>query len=230
MEDLKDKVALVTGAGKGVGRAIAQAFARHGAIVAANDITPVNLDETIASILAEGGRARDYVFDIAKRMPVRALVDQVVADWGRIDMLVNSASVAPQAALLELDEWDWHRTLDVNLSGPFYTMQAVARIMSERNGGVIINLAHDLGNGGDVSQRAAFIASKYGLVGLTRAAARALAAHQIRVVMVIPFEAQDTIDLPAEEALVRLPQDIAAGSQGIAQLVLQLCSRPDPGW
>ena len=113
MAHLEGKVVLVTGAGRGVGRVVAQGFARRGAIVAANDITPVNLDGTIADIQAEGGRARDYIYDVAKSMPVRALVNQVVVDWGRIDVLVNCARVEPHAPVLGMDEWDWQRTLDV---------------------------------------------------------------------------------------------------------------------
>jgi NAD(P)-dependent dehydrogenase (short-subunit alcohol dehydrogenase family) len=139
--EFQDKVVLVTGAGRGIGRAIAETFAAQGAVVAANDLSPVNLDETLRRIQSSGGRSRDYVFDVAKKMPVQGLVQSVLEDWGRIDILVNNAGVEPHAPLLTLDEWDWQRTLDVNLSGPFYTMQAAGRVMREAGGGAIVNIA-----------------------------------------------------------------------------------------
>jgi NAD(P)-dependent dehydrogenase (short-subunit alcohol dehydrogenase family) len=184
--------------------------------VAANDITPVNLDGTIAEILAGGGRARDYICDIAKRMPVGSLVDQVLADWGRIDILVNSARVAPRAALLEMDEWDWQRTLDVNLSGPFYTMQAAGRAMRAQGGGVIVNLALDLSQVDDMAQRSAYLASMNGLIGLTHAAARALSGYGVRVYAVCMGGCSAEPDLVLELGE-------APGAQAVTAAVLRLC-------
>ncbi len=94
------KVVLVTGAGKGLGREISLAFAREGALVAANDLTPINLDTTVELIRSQGGQVRDYVFDIAKKMPAQALVQQVLDDWQRVDVLINHASVAPQGRFI----------------------------------------------------------------------------------------------------------------------------------
>lgn len=186
MSQFAGKVALVTGAGRGIGRAIALAFAAQGASVAANDITPVNLDDTLAQIRASGGQVKDYVFDIAKKMPVQTMLGQVLEDFGRIDILVNNAGVAPQAALLELDEWDWQRALDVNLSGPFFLIQAVGRVMRQQGGGVIVNIAATAAGAHGLKDSAAFAASKMGLLGLTREAARELAAYHIRVNAVCP--------------------------------------------
>ena len=130
-----DQVVLITGAGRGLGRALALAFAREGARVAANDLTPINLDETLAQIQAGGGQGRGYIFDIAKKMPVQALIEAVRQDWERIDILVNNAAVMPRAGILEMDEWDWRRTLDVNLNGAFFTTQSVGRVMRAQGGG-----------------------------------------------------------------------------------------------
>jgi len=226
----KDKVVLITGAGRGIGRAIAEAFASQGAIVAANDLTPVNLDETIQRITSSGGRAQPYLADVAKQMPVREMVAQVLADWGSIDILVNNAGVEPHAPLLELDAWDWQRTLDVNLSGPFYTTQAVGRVMRAQGGGVIVNIASIAGRAHGLKDRAAYVASKMGLIGLTREAARELAAYNIRVNAVCPgvIETEMTAALRKNESmLTKWLEDIPQGRLGtpedVVGLVLFLC-------
>ncbi len=201
MEDLKDKVVLITGAGPGLGRALALAFAARGAGVALNDISPLNVDETVEQITAAGGRARGYTFDLAKRMPVTALVAQVLEDWGRIDFLVNCAAVEPQAAILDMDEWDWHRTLDVNLSGAFFTTQQAGRAMRTQGGGVIVNLACVPDEDRPLPGRAAYLASQAGLAGLSRSAAAELAEHGIRVHLVCPqWSLAELAALPDERA------------------------------
>jgi NAD(P)-dependent dehydrogenase (short-subunit alcohol dehydrogenase family) len=181
--EFEGKVVLVTGAGKGTGRAAAEAFAARGANVAANDITPVNLDETVAHILASGGRVKAYVADIAKKMPVQGLLNQVLDDFGRIDVLVNCAEVEPQKTVLEMDDWDWQRVLDVNLTGAFLLIQSVGHIMKEKGGGVIA-LMGDRAHGPE--RRAAYFASKAGLEALARATTEEFAAFGVRVNHVQP--------------------------------------------
>lgn len=225
------KVVLVTGAGRGIGRSIAQGFAAEGAQVAANDITPVNLDETIAAINTSGGVAQAFIADIAKKMPVQALIEQVREAWGHIDILVNNAGVEPHAPLLELDDWDWQRTIDVNLSGPFYLIQSVGRVMREQGGGAMVNIASIAGRAHGLKDRAAYVASKMGLIGLTREAARELAAYNIRVNAVCPgvIETEMTAVLRQDEAmlarwLVDIPQGRLGRPEDVAGLVLFLCS------
>ncbi|GAH84183.1 unnamed protein product, partial [marine sediment metagenome] len=154
------KVVLITGAGRGIGREIALAFGAQGAIIAANDITPINLDETIAQLEAVGAVAKDFVTDISKKMPVQSMVAQVLDQWERVDILVNNAGVEPHAPLLDLDAWDWQRTLDVNLSGAFYTTQSVGRVMREQGAGVIVNIASIAGRAHGLKDRSAYVASK----------------------------------------------------------------------
>jgi 3-oxoacyl-[acyl-carrier protein] reductase len=229
--DFKDKVVLITGAGRGIGREIAVSFGSQGAWVAANDITPINLDLTIQQISDAGGIVKDYVTDISKKMPVQAMVAQILDEWERIDILVNNAGVEPHAPLLDLDAWDWQRTIDVNLSGPFFITQTVGRIMREQRQGVIINIASIAGRAHGLKDRSAYVASKMGLIGLTREAARELAAYNIRVNAVCPgvIETEMTAELRQNEAMVAkwledIPQSRLGQPQDVAGLVLFLCS------
>lgn len=180
MADIKDKVVLITGAGKGSGRALAEALAGMGACIAANDISPINVDEVVSGILARGGRAKAYIEDVAKKVGVQHVVKQVEDDFGRIDILINHAAVEPHVPLLEMDEWDWHRVLDVNLTGAFLMTQSVGRIMRARGAGVIINLIAPPESPAD-GEAPAFAASMSGLEGLTRQAALELGPYGIQV-------------------------------------------------
>jgi len=216
MPQYNDKVVLVTGAGRGLGREIAKAFAAQGARVAANDLTPVNLDDTLAEIQSTGGQVRGHLYDIAKKMPAQALVQDVQDEWGRIDILINNAGVRPRAALLLMDEWDWQRTLEVNLSGPFYLTQAVGRLMREQGSGAIVNIASSealeilsspqKAGASLPTEVSAFLASKCGLIGLSQAAAAEFEAYNIRVNTVCPVRSD--------------PETVAWA----AALVLSLCS------
>jgi NAD(P)-dependent dehydrogenase (short-subunit alcohol dehydrogenase family) len=189
MDNLKDKIVLITGAGKGSGRLLAKAFAEHGAIVAANDISPINVEEVVDEINTQGGRAKAYIEDVAKKVGVQNLINQVEDDFGRIDVLVNHASVEPNVPLLSIDEWDWHRVLDVNLTGAFLMTQSAGRVMQTHGGGVIINLIS--ANQDPAKSEAAFISTMHGLEGFTQQAARELSPYDIRVYAVM--STRDTI-------------------------------------
>lgn len=223
MSEFTDKVVLITGAGRGIGRAVAQAFAARGAMVAANDLTPINLDETLELIQSQGGRARDYIFDVARKMPIQALVEAVLHDSGRIDFLVNCASVQPRAAILGMDEWDWYRTMDVNLAGPFFCMQVVGRVMRQQGGGAIVNITATDRPGQMPSEQAVYLASQSGLAALTRAAAQEFAGYNIRV---------NAVSLPYLEAIPpasALPDERARLYQEAAQAALRLCRQSAAG-
>ena len=179
--EFSGKVVLITGAGKGAGAALAEAFAARGAQVALNDISPINVDEVAARIVSSGGQARVYLHDVAKKVGVQALIKQVEEEWGRVDILIQHAAVQPRTPLLDLDEWDWHRTLDVNLTGAFLVLQSLGRVMRAQGGGIIVNLAAGAESAG---QAGAYEASMAGLRGLSLAAARELAPFGIKVYMV----------------------------------------------
>jgi NAD(P)-dependent dehydrogenase (short-subunit alcohol dehydrogenase family) len=188
MTDFTHKIALITGAAGGTGRRLAEALAGRGAVVAAVDINPLGLDETVRRIRAAGGTVKDYVFDAAKRLPVVALVDAVLDDWGRIDILVLAAEVHPRDPILSMDEWDFYRTLDVNLAGPFFLMQRAAQAMKSQGGGTILiagggeakpaGLAQPDGKAGT---GAAYRISKAGLAALAQAAQAEFRAYNIQV-------------------------------------------------
>lgn len=176
----QNKVVLITGAGRGTGRMLAEAFAAQGANLALNDISPQNVESLAAELTARGCIAKTYVNDMVKKVAVQALVNQVEDDFGHIDVLINHANVEPHTPLLDMDEWDWHRTLDVNLTGAFLAMQSVGRVMRGRGGGAILNLL-SLPDEAAASDRSAYVATLFGLVGLTRQAARELFGDGIRV-------------------------------------------------
>jgi 3-oxoacyl-[acyl-carrier protein] reductase len=189
MDNLKDKIVLITGAGKGSGALLAKALAERGAMIAANDISPINVEAVVDQINKQGGHAKAYIEDTAKKVGVQNLINQVEDDFRRIDILINHAAVEPIVPLLNMDEWDWHRVLDVNLTGAFLMTQSAGRVMRAQGGGVIINLIS--GSVRDESGEAAFVTSMQGLEGFTRQAARELSPHGIRVYAVM--NARDTI-------------------------------------
>ncbi len=179
MTELTGRVVLITGAGKGAGRLLARALAERGATVAANDISPINVEQVVDEIHAQGGQARAYIEDVAKKLGAQYLINQVEEDFGRIDILINHASVEPHVPLLEIDEWDWHRVLDVNLTGAFLMTQSVGRLMRAQGRGMIINL---IAAGKPESETgAAFAATMSGLEGFSRQAAFELSPYGIAV-------------------------------------------------
>ena len=147
--------------------------------MAANDISPINVDEVVNEIIKNGGRAKAYIEDVAKKVGAQLIIKQVEDDFGRIDVLINHAAVEPRVPVLDMDEWDWHRVLDVNLTGTFLMTQSVGRVMRARGSGIIVNLITEL-NPEDSSQ-AAFAASMNGLRGFTQQAARELSQYGIHV-------------------------------------------------
>jgi len=144
MGTLTGKVILVTGAGRGLGSVLSRELAAHGASLAINDLTPIKLDQVEAQILAENGVVRSYIVDVSKKIPIQGLIHSVQDDFGRIDILIHCARVRPNANLIDMDDWEWQRTLDVNLSGAFLTLQSVGRLMRAQGGGKMILVRPDL--------------------------------------------------------------------------------------
>ncbi len=231
---LNGNVAIVTGGGQGIGAAAAQALAEAGAKVAVNDINPDRADRVARAIEENGGTAIAVGADVANKFQCVNLVETTRAAWDRLDILVNNAAVVPVSSILKMDEWDWQRCLDVNLKGTFFMSQLCGRVMAEENrerGGVIVNIGSTAGVATPLADRAAYCASKAGIVGFARECAREFAAYGIRVNTVLPGLIDTPLTHPEEQAaelLARWIESIPAGRLGqpeeVAQAVLFLCS------
>jgi len=219
VHDFKGKVALVTGASRGIGRAIAVALAQGGASVALNYAgNEAAAAEALALVLAAGApRARLYKFDIADPAASQKAVDEVVAEFGGLHILVNNAGIAIDQLLMRLKDEDWKRQLDVNLTGAFNLTRAVTRPMMKARGGAIVNLSSVVGEMGNAGQ-VAYAATKAGLIGLTKSVARELASRNIRCNAVTPgFIDTDMTSALPEAARTRMLESIPLARLGSAQ-------------
>jgi 3-oxoacyl-[acyl-carrier protein] reductase len=193
------RVALVTGVARGIGAAIVRELAAVGDVVVACDIDHAAVDELAAGLPAAGPVCQPRSLDVTDADQVQRVVDATVAQFGRIDVLVNNAGIGAVAASEDPPREAWDRVLDVNLTGPFLCSQAVGQVMLSQASGVIVNVASIFGVLG-MPRRAAYAASKHGLLGLTKVLATEWARRGVRVVAVNPAYVRtelDTVDQPA---------------------------------
>lgn len=215
--DLRGQTALVTGAGADLGRAIALALAQAGASVGVNDLNPDRVETVAGQIQAAGGQAVAVQGDVCNRFQASASIERTRDAFGRIHILVNAAGVYQARPLAKLDEWDWRRQVDVNLTGTFFMTQLTGRVMSDEGGGCIVNLgtaARSLAEG------AGYIATNAGVIGLTQQAARELAPAGIRVNAVCPGNIAEDAMPPIGANLL----DRAGTAADVTGVVLFLCS------
>ncbi|NWG15913.1 MAG: SDR family oxidoreductase [Chloroflexi bacterium] len=220
--DLNGCTALITGAGADIGRAAARALASAGAAVIVNDLNPDRADRVAQEISAAGGRALPWQADVSNRFQAAALIEAGRDAFGRISILVNAAGVYKTGPALALDEWDWRRGLDVNLTGAFFCSQLLGRVMADEGGGIIVNIASTAGHPAPLPEGVAYVASKSGMIGLTRQLARELAPAGIRVNAVCPGHVAESE--PPPEAAPSNAQARWGSPDDIAAVVLFLCS------
>ena len=205
MSRLAGKVALVTGAGQGIGRAIAEAFAGEGARVLALDAHADRVEQAAREVAGRGGTVEPFVADVSRRTDVRRAVERCVERFGGLDLLVANAGISGSAPFLELEDADWQRVLDVNLTGVFYCLQEAGRVMARKRQGAMVVIAST--NAFWVEYHMAhYNASKGGVVVLVRSAAIDLAPLGIRVNAIEP----GVVNTPLAAFVV---QDPVAGAE-----------------
>ncbi len=226
---LDGKTALLTGASRGIGRAIALRLAAEGARVAINYAGNVKAAEEVkAAIEAAGGTAILCRADVADSAAVEAMVADVAKEFGAIDILVNNAGITRDTLLMRMKDEDFAKVLDTNLKGVFYCTKAVAKLMMKKRAGRIVNMASVVGLVGNAGQTN-YAAAKAGVIGFSKSAAKELASRGITVNAVAPgFIGTDmTADLPEsvkEKALSDIPLGRAGQPEDVANAVLFLAS------
>ena len=178
---LKGKIALVTGSGSGIGKAVALGLAGEGVDIAVNDVNQGNAEGTVAEIQGTGGHAMVVMASVAEEAGVKKMVDRIVAEWGGIDILVNNAGLADRLLIEDTEKEEWDRVLSVNLSGTFNCSKAVVPTMRQRGGGRIINTISYSGERMTMIGGVSYTSSKSGIWGLTRQLSFELGAYQITV-------------------------------------------------
>ena len=220
MKPLENKIALVTGAARGIGQAIALQLAADGADLALCDVKAEWLADTLSKVNALGRRAEGYAMDVANAAAVGEAVAKVLADFGRIDVLVNNAGITRDTLLIRMTEEDWDAVLDINLKGAFLTTKAVVKSMMKQRSGAIVNIASVVGIMGNPGQ-ANYTASKAGLIALTKTTAKEMGSRNIRVNAVAPgfihTAMTDKLSDPVKDAMLKMvplgrlgePEDVA---------------------
>jgi NAD(P)-dependent dehydrogenase (short-subunit alcohol dehydrogenase family) len=228
-EKLKNQVALVTGGGSGIGEATSRAFAHEGAHVAVLDMDLANAERVAVEIVKAGGSAKSYKADVSDDVAVEAVINQVVTDFGGLNIAVNNAGIGGDLAPTgEQTPPSWRKVMSINLDGVFYCMRHEISAMKKSGGGSIVNMASILGAVGFAGS-SAYVAAKHGVVGLTQAAAIEYATEGIRVNAVGPgFIKTPLLDVLPTDALIGIaamhPMNRLGTSEEVAALVLFLAS------
>ena len=225
---LQDRVAIITGASRGIGRATALALAAEGAKVVVNYASSSTAaEEVVAAITDKGGNAIALQADVSKLDQVDALVNQTLEKLGRVDILVNNAGITRDTLLLRMKPEDWQAVIDLNLTGVFLCTRAVSKVMLKQKSGRIINITSVAGQMGNPGQ-ANYSAAKAGVIGFTKTVAKELATRGITVNAVAPgFIATDmTSNLKSEEILKYIPLGRYGAPEEVAGMIRFLAADP----
>lgn len=214
---LKDKVAIVTGAGRGIGLVTAQTFAREGAKVALCDLDLPEVQAAAEEIRKSGGQAVAFQANTAKSPSVQELLSKVMAEYGRVDILVNNAGIIRDKQLLKMEEAEFDSVIEVNLKGVYLCTRYVAEVMAANGGGVILNASSVVALYGNFGQTN-YVASKAGVIGMTKVWARELGRKGIRVNAVAPgfIETRMTEGIP-DKVMEKLVEKVPLGRMGKPQ-------------
>ena len=185
MFSLKNKVSVVTGASRGIGKSIAKIYAKAGAHVCCISRNKDTLDDVVESIVSNGGSASINAFNVSKSIEFQDNINDIVKEYGTIDILVNNAGITIDKLIMRMNDDDWNKVLEVNLKGAFNGIKSVTRTMMKARSGRIINISSVVGLTGNPGQ-ANYAASKAGLIGLSKASAKELATRGITVNCIAP--------------------------------------------
>ncbi len=220
--------AIVTGAGTGIGRAIALRFAEGGIAVALAGRRPAPLEDTVSQIRSRGGEALSVTADVTDRTSVQDLVDRTVAEFGRVDVLVNNAGInTPERGLEDIPPETWDQVIQVNLTGSFNCIRALLPRMKEQRGGLIINIASMCAKRAHVISGAAYSASKFGMVSLAQSVNEELREIGIRACVIFPGEVETPILESRPTAPSRRKLDVMLQADDIASAALMVALMPD---
>jgi 3-oxoacyl-[acyl-carrier protein] reductase len=225
---LTDKVALVTGASRGLGQAIALALAAEGASIAAVARSEEALKDTLEAIRAAGGTAEPYALDVSDEADVEATIEKIIVRFQHIDVLINNAGVTRDGLLMRMKSEDWDAVIDTNLKGAFHLTKPVGRLMVKQRAGRIVNISSVIGLMGNAGQ-ANYAASKAGLIGFTKSVAKEFASRGITCNVVCPgfIETDMTKGLGEDlrkKLLEKIPLQRLGQPADVAGVVAFLCS------
>ena len=226
---LENKIALVTGGSRGIGKEIALSLAKEGAVVIVNyNGSKESAEAVVEEIITAGGKAESYQCNVADGAACEAMVKELIEKYGRVDILVNNAGITRDNLLMKMSEEDFDAVIDTNLKGTFHTIHYLSRYFLKQRSGKIINISSVVGIGGNAGQ-ANYSASKAGIIGLTKSVARELASRGINVNAVAPGMVDTEMtqilsDSVKEEMMKQIPLKKMGNTKNIADAVVFLAS------
>jgi 3-oxoacyl-[acyl-carrier protein] reductase len=220
---LKDEIALITGSARGIGREIAETYAKEGALVIISDIKLEDCQATVDELKAKGYKADAFACNVTVSADVDQCIEKIIEKYGRIDILVNNAGITRDGLFLRMKEEEWDAVINVNLKGTFNACKSVSRVMLKARRGKIINIGSVIGVMGNAGQ-ANYAASKAGVIALAKSLAREFASRSITVNAVAPGYIKTAMtDKLSEEVKNKILENVPLGRMGLPQDVANVC-------